>query len=121
MKLCRGAFGVSRWTRRRLAEAGEGMGKTYHCDVDEAEDDHDDSRRYHYAPEGEPERLFTRCLFVQVSENADAQYDHRHAECDEAGRRAQKWPVADEVGAEKWELRYDQEDFGRGRTSVADI
>lgn len=81
---------------------------TYGKDVDDAHDHHYDARRDDDAPEGESERLLTRCFLVQVSENAHADNYHERSEGNEAGRDAQERPIASIVSAEKREFGDDE-------------
>lgn len=71
-------------------------------DVDEAHDEDCDSAADDEAPECHAEGLLGRIRLVEVCEDAVAEEDLGCAEHDEAGLGAKEWPVAAEVGFEKW-------------------
>ena len=81
---------------------------TYSEDVDDTQDYHYDARRDDDAPEGESERLLTRCGLVEVSEYAHADDYHEESEGNETGRDAQERPIASKVAAEKREFGDDE-------------
>lgn len=70
-------------------------------EVHDAEDDDHDAAGNDNLPEGGAQRFLTCGLFVQVSEDGDAEDDHENAEGHEARLRAEEGPVAGNVASEE--------------------
>lgn len=70
-------------------------------EVDDAEDDDHDAAGDDNLPEGGAQRFLARGLFVQVSEDGDAEDDHQNAESHEAGFGSEEGPVARDVASEE--------------------
>jgi hypothetical protein len=91
----------------------------YHQDVKKSKDKDKNTRRNHNAPESQTKRFLTGCLFVEVSEDVDAQYDHTQSQENEAVFLAKQRPVAREVSPEDWQLGDDQEHAGECGDDIA--
>jgi len=70
---------------------------TYSNQVDPTEDEDDDARGNHDAPEGQAQRFLAGRWLIQVAEHVDAKHDHGHRKRDEAVQRTKQRPVASEV------------------------
>lgn len=55
--------------------------------IDDSQDGYDDTGGNHDTPVTESQRFLACCFLVKVSENGDAEDDHKDSQSDEAGGR----------------------------------
>ena len=70
---------------------------TYCDQVDECEDEDQDTRSHHYAPERQSKHVLTVRLLVEITKRVETKDEHDDCKHDEAVSRTQKRPVARKV------------------------
>lgn len=88
---------------------GKGL-LTYRQDVDHTHDHGQDAGGDYNSPECQSKSLLAHRGRVQVAQHCHPKDHHDSGKSDEACFLAEQWPLAIEIAAEDWELRYDEED-----------